>query len=308
MDSFRLTTSSGAELNCYRWLPETAAVATIQIAHGMGEHAARYDWTAEQLNASGYAVYAADHRGHGNTRINNQDTLLGDLGDDGWNQTIADMHDLRLHIGSEHPDLKQVLMGHSMGSMLTQQYLYRFADGLSAAIISGSPGFGSPFQLWLSHTIARFERWRHGDSGESALLDRMIFGNANDPFDNPDANGFEWLSRDEAEVRKYIDDPLCGFVLRTGSLANMFAGTREARRKKSVAALPQALPVYIFSGEADPVHGEQKGLDRLLKAYRRQISSLTYKLYPDGRHEMLNETNRQEVIDELTRWLATTLG
>jgi len=191
--------------------------------------------------------------------------------------------------------------------MLTQQYLYRHADGLSAAVISGSPGFGGAFQLWLSHTIARFERWRHGAAGESPLLQKMIFGDANKSFDGPDATGFEWLTRDTEQMQRYVDDPLCGFVLRSGSLADLFAGAREARRRESVRGIPGNLPVYVFSGSDDPVHGEQKGLNRLLGAYREQLENVTSKLYPGGRHEMLNETNRQEVVDDLRRWLAGAL-
>lgn len=305
MESFVINTSSGTPLHYYRWLPEAPCVATIQIAHGMGEHAARYDWVARELNASGYAVFADDHRGHGRTAAADG---LGDLGEDGWNRAIRDAHDLHLAIAAQFPDVPHVLLGHSMGAMLTQQYLYRHANGLSAAVISGSPGFGGAFQLWLSHTIARFERWRHGATGESPLLQKMIFGDANKSFDGPEATGFEWLSRDSDQVQHYVDDPFCGFVLRSGSLADLFAGAREARRRESVSRIPGGLPVYVFSGADDPVHGEQKGLERLLDAYGGQLENVTSRIYPGGRHEMMNETNRQEVVDDLRRWLADTLG
>jgi len=308
METFDLDTASGTALQCYRWLPDQAPKATIQIAHGMGEHAKRYDWTAQQLNSAGYAVYAADHRGHGATCQSSPGAQLGDLGPGGWDKTIADVHDLHLAISRDYPDLPQVLFGHSMGAMITQQYLYRFGDSLSAAVISGSPGFGGRFQLWLSHTIARFESWRHGHDGESALLDKLLFGDANKPFESPDATGFEWLSRDPSQVGKYIDDPLCGFVLRAGSVAEMVAGSRQARSKAAIASLPAQLPVYLFSGSEDPVHSEEKGLQRILTVYRHSFSKVTYKLYSGGRHEMLNETNRQEVIDDLARWLSTTLN
>jgi alpha-beta hydrolase superfamily lysophospholipase len=308
MDSFILDTSSGTRLHCYQWLPETTPTAAITIAHGMGEHARRYDWVAGELNKAGYAVYAADHRGHGATSIDHDPGGLGDMGEDGWNRTIADVHDLVAAVAAKHPDLPQVLFGHSMGSMITQQYLYRYPQGLDAAVISGSPGFASPFQLWLSHLIARFESWRHGPAGESALLDKMIFGNANASFEHAAATGFEWLSRDPQQVQQYVDDPLCGFVLRAGSLANMFAGAREARRAASLQQLPATLPVYIFSGADDPVHNESKGLNSLLQAYRQRFKQVDFTLYPGGRHEMLNETNRQQVVDDLTGWLARTLN
>ncbi len=304
METHTLTGADGVTLHYYRWLPAAAPRATVQIAHGMGEHAARYDWVATGLTAAGYAVYADDHRGHGRTA---RPEALGDLGEDGWNRAIGDAAALHEQIDTEYPGVPHVLIGHSMGAMLTQQYLYRFGDGLAAAVLSGSPGLGGRFQLWLSHLVARFERWRLGDAGESALLDKMIFGNANADFDGPEATGFEWLSRDTEQVQRYVDDPLCGFVLRAGSLASLFAGAREARQPANVARIPD-IPIYVFSGDADPVHDGGKGLERLLGAYRAHLSSVEAQLYPGGRHEMLNETNREAVLDDLTGWLARALS
>lgn len=305
MDTLTLTMSDGHVMHGYRWLPSAPPWATVQIAHGMGEHAARYDRFAGRLTDSGFAVYAQDHRGHGRSAT---PETWGDMGEDGWNRTISDAAELRGQIAREHPGLPHALVGHSMGAMLTQQYLARFGEGLDATVLSGSPGLGAPFQLWLSHTIARFEAWRLGPAGHSELLQNMIFGKSNEPFDGDGATGFEWLSRDAVEVQKYVDDPACGFVLRAGSLAGLMAGAREARRKRTVEKIPAELPVYVFSGSADPVHGEEKGLERLLKAYRARLTSVDYRLYPDGRHEMLNETNRDEVSTDLIDWLTRTLS
>jgi alpha-beta hydrolase superfamily lysophospholipase len=300
-----LTMDDGHVMHYYRWLPEAAPLATVQIAHGMGEHAARYDWTAGHLTAAGFAVYAQDHRGHG--RSSDPDRF-GDMGEDGWNRTIDDAEALRRHIAAEHPGLKHGLIGHSMGAMLAQQYLGRFGEALDAAVISGSPGIGGAFSLWLSHTIARFESWRLGFSAHSELLQNLLFAKSNEPFDGPDATGFEWLSRDPEQVRQYVDDPACGFVLRAGSLALLMAGAREARRRRFIEQVPSALPVYVFSGSADPVHDEEKGLNRLLKRYQARLNQVDYRLYPEGRHEMLNETNREEVVADLVSWLQRTLA
>ncbi len=304
MDTQTLNVADGHTMHYYRWLPEGAPVATVQIAHGMGEHAARYEWTAGHLTAAGFAVYAQDHRGHG---ASSSPESYGDMGPDGWNRTISDAAELTAHIKQHHPGLPHALVGHSMGSMLSQQYLYRFGNELDAAVLSGSPGLGSPFQLWLSHTIARFESWRHGFDAHSELLQNLLFGKSNEPFDGPDASGFEWLSRDQAQVQLYVDDPACGFVLRAGSVANLMAGAREARKKSRIAGIPADLPIYVFAGQADPVHGEEKGLNRLLARYRAQVTQVDYRLYPDGRHEMLNETNRDEVVADLVNWLKQAL-
>lgn len=304
MEALTLTVADGHSMHYYRWLPEGEPVATVQIAHGMGEHAARYDWTAGHLTAAGFIVYAQDHRGHG---ASSTPDTYGDMGEDGWNRTISDAAELTTHIKAEHPGLPHALVGHSMGSMLSQQYLYRFGEALDAAVLSGSPGLGSPFQLWLSHTIARFEAWRHGDGSHSELLQNLLFGKSNEPFDGPDATGFEWLSRDQEQVQRYVDDPACGFVLSAGSVARLMAGAREARKRSYIAGIPSDLPIYVFAGQADPVHGEEKGLNRLLDRYRAQVAQVDYRLYPDGRHEMLNETNRDEVVADLVGWLKQAL-
>jgi len=303
-DTFFFEASDGARIFCHRWYPESTPRAAIHIAHGMGEHSARYARVAQPLVEAGYAVLADDHRGHGRTAVEAGPDCLGDIGAAGWDRVVEDARELNAHLGDEFPGVPRVLFGHSMGSMLSQQYLYRHGDTLDAAVLSGSPGFGGAFGLFVSHTLARFERWRLGNEGESALMDKLLFGNANDPFDAPDATGFEWLSRDADEVRKYVDDPFCGFVLRTGGLCTLFAGAREARRKSSCARIPTSLPIYVFSGADDPVHGELKNLDRLLQRYREAgIANLEQRFYEGGRHEMLNETNRDEVTADLLAWL-----
>ncbi len=127
------------------------------------------------------------------------------------------------------------------------------------------------------------------------------------PNDAEGATGFEWLSRDQVKVARYANDPLCGFVLRTGSLCDLLAGSREARSNKNIANIPATLPIYIFSGSADPVHNKERDLLRLVDRYRMHIDKVIYKLYPDGRHEMLNEINCEAVINDVLRWLDSTL-
>ena len=298
-DEFEFAASDGVEIHCYRWSGENAPRALIQIAHGMGEHAARYRDVARQLTEAGYLVLGNDHRGHGQTAGAES---LGDFGPLGSERVVDDLHEINRHLRGRHPGVPAVLLGHSMGAMLAQQYVYRFGATIDAAVLSGSPGLGAPLQLFMMHSIARFERWRRGADAASPLLDRLIFGAANDAFEAD--TGFEWLSRDAEQVRRYVEDPYCGFVLRTGSLCALFAGARQARRNANIRAIPQTLPIYVFSGSDDPVHGEGKGLARLEKRYRRAgIDDLTLKMYPGGRHEMFNETNRAEVVADLLVWL-----
>ena len=300
MDALDFAASDGMSVRLYRWLPAAPPRATVQIAHGMGEHAARYGELSDRLTAAGYAVYADDHRGHGATA---EPGLYGWMGPDGWNRTIQDAREIADHIAAAHPGVPRVFLGHSMGSMLAQQYLYRHGANLDAAILSGTPGFSGWFQGLLSRSLARFERWRLGAQAESALMQTMIFGNANAAFDGPGATGYEWLSRDPERVAAYVADPACGFVLRAGSLCDLFAGAKEAQRARNIAGIPADLPLLILSGSADPVHAGERNLERMLKKYRARIRKIDYRLYPEGRHELFNDTNREAVFQDLLGWL-----
>jgi alpha-beta hydrolase superfamily lysophospholipase len=296
--------ASDVELRCFRWQPTGPPRAAVLVAHGMGEHAARYERLGNRLAEHGYLVIADDHRGHGATADPDR---LGDIGTDGWNRMVTDLFALNAHLRTLAPGAPRVLLGHSMGAMLAQQYLCHHGDTLDAAVLSGSPGLGTAFALWLSHTIARFERMRLGADAASPLMQRLLFGSANDPFKGP--TGFEWLSRDADEVARYVADPKCGFVLRVGGLCDLFAGSRATRKPAAIAGIPKQLPLYVLSGTDDPVHDGGKGLDRLVGGYRRAgMMNVTERRYPGGRHEMFNETNRDEVERELIDWLDRTLA
>lgn len=299
METHTLNASDGAPVTYYSW-PTAAPKLVIQIAHGMGEHARRYDWVAQQLNARGYAVFANDHRGHGATG----QACLGYMGPDGWNRLLADAYELNQLIRAAHPGVPLVLLGHSMGSMMSQQYITRYGASIDALVLSGSPGFKAKSINPLPRWILAFELWRHGPAAQSEVMQSLLFGSANKPFDGPDATGFEWLSRDTAEVAKYVADPDCGFVISTGSLRDLYAGAAVASNPDAIAGVPRSLPIYVFSGTEDPIHSEQADIERLLTAYRDAgLSDVTVRWYPQGRHEMFNESNKAEVVEDLGQWL-----
>lgn len=300
LQTFNFRASDGQDVFCYRWLPETAPRAVIHIAHGMGEHAGRYAWTASQLAHAGFAVFMDDHRGHGKTA-----TQLGDFGADGWNRTLADLHEMNQQYSQDYPGIPKVMFGHSMGSMLTEQYIELHGETLDAAIISGSPGFAHPVLSWVLRLLCRFEAWRLGPLQTSALLQQLVFGSANKPFaaDTTEPSGFEWLSRDARQVKAYVDDPMCGFVPFPASLRDIFNGAAWTQRQASVNQIPAQLPLYLFSGSADPVHNKMRDLNRLLAAYGKASLNLQTCFYPEGRHEMLNELNRDEVMQDIRQWL-----
>jgi len=322
-EDFYLTGLDGHKFACTQWRPEPAggttpqASATVQIAHGMGEHRRRYKGLAEALTHQGYAVFASDHRGHGETVTN---APLGAMGTNGWRHTLSDMNYLARFAGRTYPGRPAIMLGHSMGAALTQQYIGLYGDTLSATILSGSPGFMGVPQLLFGELVARLEAVRLGQNVASEFLQGMLFGKNNEAFAsiNPnsdeqpasteDVTGYEWLSKDRMEVEAYVADPLCGFVLTPESLADMFRGMRHARSVDAVLAIPRKLPIYVFSGTDDPVHAEEANLDAMLSCYRSTGLEVNYRLYPEGRHEMLNETNRVEVVADLISWLETSLN
>ncbi len=303
MQDITFVASDGHRIAAYGWNVD-APKAIVQIAHGMGEHAKRYASVAIQLNAAGYAVFASDHRGHGGTAT----APLGWMGGDGWNRTLADTFEFSLKLRHRHPGKPLVLLGHSMGSMLSQQYITRYGASIDALALSGSPGFKNAFGRIVPKIVARIEAWRLGPDRPSELLQSFLFGNSNKPFEGPGATGFEWLSRDPEEVKKYVDDPLCGFVLTTGSLVDLFAGASAAQSPACIANIPKALAIYCFVGSEDPVHGGKADIDRMLSMWRAAgLTHIEQRWYEGGRHEVFNETNRDEVVRDLVAWLDRTI-
>jgi alpha-beta hydrolase superfamily lysophospholipase len=306
--SFTVTATDGTPVHVFRWLPEagTAPKAVVQIAHGMAEHAARYARFGEVLTAAGYAVYASDHRGHGKT--------AGDLeragffaDNNGWSTVVEDMYAVTRTIREEQPGLPIFLFGHSMGSMLSRTYAIRHGGELEGLILSGTGG--DPGMLGkVGQVVAAVEAKVRGKRTPSPLLDKLSFGNFNKPFE-PARTPFEWLSRDPAEVDAYIADPWCGFVCTAGMFQDLLGGIALINSDSQVARIPQGLPIYVFSGAEDPVGDKTKGVQQVVNQFRRLgIKDVVVRYYLGARHEVLNETNRDEVMADVVDWLDNHLS
>jgi alpha-beta hydrolase superfamily lysophospholipase len=296
--SFWLDTTDGARLFVYRWLPEGPPKAVVQIVHGWAEHAARYARLADALCREGYGVYAEDHRGHGRTARTPAE--LGYFADrDGWNRVVGDLWQLHQRIRSDHPQMPVVILGHSLGAFLAQQFISEHGESIVAAVLSGTNG-KPPAVARVGKLIALCERLRLGRHGKSRLLQSMFFGAFNKPFE-PARTAFDWLSRDTAEVDKYVADPLCGFDSQVQLFLDILDGVSEISKPARQAQIPKSLPIYIFRGSRDPVGGN---IRQLLTAFSAAgLLAVTYKEYPDARHETLNEINRDEVTKDLIAWL-----
>lgn len=305
-ETFSFRAEDGLEIFVYKWSSDKnkKAKAVLQIAHGMAETAARYEKLGEELTKQGYIIYANDHRGHGKTA--KEVDKLGDLGENGFDAMVDNMHQLTEIIEKENPKLPIFLLGHSMGSFLTQRYICLYGKKLKGAILSGTNG-SIGVMADVGRIIARREIKRIGRSEKSERLDKLSFGGYNRAF-KPNRTKFDWLSRDEKEVDKYMEDPFCGTIFTAGFFYDLLGGLKLIANKNEISKIPKDLPIYIFSGDKDPVGKNGIGVLRLVKAYKKLgIKDLVYKLYTEGRHEMLNELNRDEVMKELLLWLENHL-
>jgi alpha-beta hydrolase superfamily lysophospholipase len=304
--NFKFKGVDGTVLHCHQWLPEGEITAIIQIAHGMAEHGARYARLATALNAHGIGVYANDHRGHGLSIPAGQ--VPGHMADDnGWNKAVDDLDLLNTEIVQRHPDTPIILLGHSMGSFLTQSYIREYGHNIAGAVLSATNG--PPGALGkIGQLLTRLEKLRLGAEGHSPVMAGMTFKAFNKAF-KPNRTESDWLSRDEAEVDKYLVDPLCGFECSVATWIGMLDALTVLASDRALQAMDKSLPIYVISGSEDPVGEKGKGVGRLLKAYQKHcFSNITAKFYPGGRHEIFNETNRQEVTDDLLAWLKSILA
>ncbi len=301
-ETFRLAAGDGVELFVHRWEPAFAwPRGVVQITHGLGEHAGRYARTAARLVAAGYAVYAADLRGHGRTAASRAD-LGWCAPTQGWQRLVDDVHRVRCRIRADHPMLPVVLLGHSLGSFLAQSYVAEHGAGLAGVVLSGTNAGGARLAP-VARALLEVERRRVGPRGRSLVPELWTFLGYNWRF-HPARTEFDWLTRDEEEVDRYLADPLCGFVCTVGAWGDILDGVQRIARADVLRRVPRGLPVYLFSGEDDPVGEYTAGVRALVAAYARAgLRNVTYRFYPKGRHEMLNEINRDEVHDDLLWWL-----
>ena len=282
------------------WLPDQPdqTQAVIHIAHGMAEHSKRYEQFAEQCVNKGIAVYAHDHRGHGHTGSKD---MLGHYGDHkGWNLVLSDMNDVHNMIKKSHPTVPFFSMGHSMGSFITQGFVFSYQPEITGLILSGS-NYSAPIKYKAARLIAKLEKLRKGPRFRSKLIDKLTFGNFNHRF-KPNQTNFDWLSSDLNEVRKYIEDPHCGFICSTQLWCDLLGGLATISQPESFKRFNPDTPVLIFGGQDDPVGNYGNGLIALSRQYGdADIKDVDLQIYPKGRHEMLNEINANDVWQSLYR-------
>lgn len=294
---------TGQRLDRRLWKGEGAPKAVVQLVHGMAEHIDRYDAPARALAEAGYVVVGHTHLGHGPKA-----EVKGHFGDEhGWANLVADVHTLRTQTQAYFPGVPYFILGHSMGSFVTRCYLIDHGEGLAGAILSGT-GYFAPATVKAALAAANLVCLFGGAGKPSALIDKLAFGSSNKPF-APNRTAFDWLSRAEDEVDRYLADPFCGFLFTGAGYRELFHGLNRLNRLGDLKRMNPDMPVLFFAGDHDPVGSMGKGVKRVADQFRGAgMKHVSVRLYPDGRHEMFNELNRQEVYDDVIAWLDHQLG
>lgn len=296
-----------SKLHAVRYAPDDAGDirCVVQVVHGMSEYVERYEEFAEFLTARGCVVTGEDHMGHGKS--------VGKTGKYGYfceqdpaTVLVRDVHRLKKTTQALYPNVPYVIMGHSMGSFIVRNYMFRYGTGVSAAIIMGT-GMQPAVLLRCAKILAFIQKILCGPKHVSGLIDKLTFGSYNKQIENPRTPS-DWLSRDPERVDKYIVDPMCGFVFTVNGFITLFELVSRLHKRENLEKIPKTLPVFIVSGDADPVGEYGKGVQKVYEGLKDVgIENITLKMYDGGRHELLNETNRAEVMNDVFRWIEETV-
>lgn len=286
-------------IHAVEWQVENP-IGVLQISHGVSEYALRYEPFAQYMNSKGFAVVANDHIGHGLSLADGAAPLYFGR-HDGWQHVVDDIYTLRDMTGKKYPELPYFLLGHSMGSFIARTYLIRYPGTLSGAIIMGT-GQQSPALILSGRTFAKIEGRRIGFDKFSSMMDKLVFGAYNKKF-APNRTPFDWLSVNEENVDAYIADPLCGDAS-VGLFFDMLGGIGFVGKQSNVNTMNVNTPILFTAGDQDPVGDMGNGVKKAYASFQKAgVRDVSLKLYPGLRHEILNESRREEVYDDLWKWI-----
>lgn len=297
---FFFKSGSGARLHGCRWTPDSQVRAVLQIVHGIAEYVERYDGFANFLNRQGILVVAEDHMGHGKSI--SQECPQGYFAG-GWQTAVDDTYRLTRDTMAEFRDVPFILFGHSMGSFMARTILAKYPDsGITAAVICGTGWQPAPVLAAGKAACALVCRAK-GERAPSPLLQAMAFGTYNRKVEHP-RTPYDWISRDNSVVNAYKADPLCGFTPTAGLMRDMMEGIAYIQREENLAKMGKALPVLFIAGGDDPVGSYGAGVRTAAEAFRKAgMERVDVRIYPLCRHELLNEINREEIMDDVSRWI-----
>ncbi|MDH8678388.1 alpha/beta hydrolase [Fusibacter bizertensis] len=292
IDSFEEITLKG-----YVWSPDgTVLKAMVVLAHGMAETIERYDAFANFLSDHGYGIIGVNQRGHGP-----EAQMLGYLGEKGWSKMKEDLKHIVDYVKNTYDDIPVFIMGHSMGSFLVRDFIISYSYLVDGVILSGT-GYPDKISLKLGQWLAAKDVKKHGDKHVSTLIDSIAFKNYNKKIKDAKTS-FDWLSSDSTMVQAYIDNPYCGQIHPSSFFLEFSNGLYQLLYHPDYSNFKDGLPMLIFSGEGDPVGNYSKGVNLAAKKYDALKFDVKKILYPEGRHEMLNEVNRKQVFEDVVEWL-----
>ena len=289
------------QIHAIEWIPEGDVRGILQISHGMVEFIDRYDRYATFMASKGFYVVGNDHLGHGKS-VTDESQLGYFAKHDGNFCVLGDMQQLREDAQKKYPDVPFFLLGHSMGSFLARQFIEKFGEGVAGAIIMGT-SYQQPSTLDLAIGLTAVLQQARGGHFRSEMINNMALGSYNASFE-PGRTKNDWLTKDEAIVDAYVANPLNQFIFTVNGYYNLFRGLRYAERQENLDKIPKDLPILVVSGANDPVGEFGKGPRMVVEFYRKTgIQDVTLKLYPDDRHEILNELDKETVDNDLLQWM-----
>ncbi|MCR4925259.1 MAG: alpha/beta hydrolase [Clostridiales bacterium] len=304
---YTFSSASGlADIYAESYTPENPADvrAVVQIAHGMAEHIERYTDFANYLCSKGFAVFMNDHLGHGKSI--SDESELGYFGEkDGYRDIVNDMKTLSDIAKTEYPDIPFIIFGHSMGSFLARSYCEKYGALIDGAVFSGTSGSNPATPLAIK--LASFVAKQKGSHYRSDFINTLAFGNYNKRFEG--RTPFDWLTRDENIVDKYIEDPHCGFLFTAAGFKDLFSLLKSVSSKSWYESIPYSLPILLISGAVDPVGDYSKGVAQVYKDLKDSgHKDVTLKLYDNSRHEVLNEISKDVVFADVADWISKVVS
>ena len=281
-------------------------IGIIQIVHGMAEYMERYAGFAEFLVNRGFVVTGEDHLGHG-ASVPQGETYGYFCSQDPATVVVRDVHRLKKMTQEKFPGVPYFIFGHSMGSYILRNYMFRYGTGIQGAIIAGT-GMEKPAEVAAARVLTRCIQLFYGEKHLSRTLDKLVFGKYNQKIENPRTVS-DWLTHDEEVVNHYRIDPLCGFSFTVNGYRTLFELVNRLFQKENLAKLPENLPVLMVSGEEDPVGAYGEGVKRAFESLKEAgMKRVELKLWPQDRHEILNELDKEQVMEFIAGWIEKTLG